>query len=77
MWHSCRPSSKEHNLLGIECPSIHNYDIPPEGTAIQPKEQELKDDQESEMVPQDTSDSEHKQQDPVNQQICHSPIEVT
>jgi hypothetical protein len=34
VWHSCRPSKKEHNLLGTEQLSIHNYNILPEGTAI-------------------------------------------
>jgi hypothetical protein len=35
VWHSTRPSREDHNLLGLERLSIHNYDVPPEGTIVQ------------------------------------------
>ena len=38
VWHSCRPLRKEHNLLGTEQLSIHDYDIPSEGTLVQKTE---------------------------------------
>jgi hypothetical protein len=38
VWHSTRPSREDYNLLGPERLSIHDYDIPPEGTLIQTAE---------------------------------------
>jgi hypothetical protein len=87
VWHSTRPSMKNHNLLGPEQLSVHDYDVPPEGTLIQTSKPLVEPTEPSpdnrgtpsnvHDGPQSTSDSEPEQADPLNQQICHSPIEPT
>jgi hypothetical protein len=86
VWHSTRLSREDHNLLGPEQLSIHDYDIPPEGTLVQTTGTQVNDPVDSDLgventptnpepEKQDNSDSEQDQPDPLNQQICHSPIE--
>jgi hypothetical protein len=82
VWHSTRPSRKNHNLLGPEQLSVHDYDVPPEGTLIQTGEPDEPaepstdiDNAPSDDRQQATSDSEPEQSDPLNQQIRHSPVE--
>jgi hypothetical protein len=58
VWHSTRPSREDYNLLGPKWLSIHNYDVPPEGTLIQTTEKQannsIKPDLESENAPTNT-----------------------
>jgi hypothetical protein len=83
VWHSTRPSRKNHNLLGPEQLSVHDYDVPPEGMLIQtdaPPDELAQpkpdiNDVSSNDRQQATSDSEPEQSDPLDQQIRHSPVE--
>jgi hypothetical protein len=58
VWHSTRPSKQDHNLLGPECLSIHDYNVPPEGIIIQATEQSVNKDaqlsEEAEGAPDNT-----------------------
>jgi len=75
MWHSCRPSKKEYNLLGTKQLSIHNYNILSEGITVHTTEDLANTPDDSEPASQSTSNSEHKQLDLLNQQIHHSLVE--
>jgi hypothetical protein len=75
MWHSCRPSKKEYNLLGTKQLSIHNYNILSEGITVHTTEDLANTPDDSEPALQSTSNSEHKQLDLLNQQIHHSLVE--
>jgi hypothetical protein len=61
VWHSTQPSREDHNLLGPERLSIHNYNIPLEGTIIQTTEAQTESKPKTENTKpeqQDNSDSE-------------------